>query len=326
MNNVCVVGYGAIGTVHTKVLERSNHANLYAVCDNNRVKLEQCQKVYEDIVTYDDFDTMLLDEKITAVHICTPHYLHYEMAVKAIRAGKAVVLEKPVTMLPEEYKELKALCDEVSPRLCVMLQNRTSNCVRKMKSLAAELGEIKGAYAALTWLRDMEYYNQDAWRGKLATEGGGVLMNQSIHLLDMLLYICGEAESVAASASTKFVDVEVEDTLDALITLKNGARACYYATNAYVGSVPFRFEVIFEKGTLRFEDNNLYRINGSEIEIVERGINDYNGKACWGNGHESVINAFYTNGEYPTIYDADHTMRTLFAIYESAGEGRKVTL
>lgn len=324
MNYVCIVGYGAIGPVHIQALEKVNNAVFYAVCDNDPKKLALCEKNNKDVKLYSDFDIMLLDDKITSVHICTPHYLHFEMAKKAIKAGKDVVLEKPVTMLPCEYESLKKLCDESEKRVCIMLQNRTVNSVQEMKKLSQELGKIKGAYASLTWCRDMSYYNHDKWRGKYLTEGGGVLINQAIHLLDMVLYICGDAESVNASASTKLLNIEVEDTLDALITLKNGARVCFYATNTYVETSPLRFEVVFENVILRYEDKTLYKIVNDDIEIIAKDNMNYHGKPCWGNGHDNVINAFYNNEEYPTICDADSTMKTLFAIYESVNKGENV--
>ncbi len=326
MKNVCVVGYGSIGPVHARAVDKTEGAALYAVCDTNEAMLVRCAEVYKNIVQYKDYDDVLADDNIHSVHICTPHYLHFEMTKRAILAGKEVVLEKPAAMLANEFEELKELCGIYDSRVCVMFQNRTANCVVEMKRLIAELGEIKGIYASLTWLRDMDYYNHDQWRGKLATEGGGVLINQAIHLLDLILYMGGEAESVVASTSTKLLDIEVEDTADALITLKSGARACFYATNTYTGTSPFRLELVFEDTTLRYEDKNLYMIKNGEVKIIASDNMSYSGKSCWGNGHEHVIDDFYSGKGYTTLFDADSTMKTLFAIYESANEKKHVEI
>ena len=105
MKNVCVVGYGAIGPIHAAAIEKTDQARLYAVCDIVPEKLEQCQKEY-DVVTYTDFDEMLLDKNIDSVHICTPHYLHFAMIKKALATGKDVLCEKPVTMTQAEFEEL----------------------------------------------------------------------------------------------------------------------------------------------------------------------------------------------------------------------------
>ncbi len=318
MDKVCIVGYGAIGPVHAIGLERTAHAELYAICDCDRERLKKGLEKYPDAVTYESFDEMLLDAEIDAVHICTPHYLHFEMAKKAVLAGKKVVIEKPVTMLPEEFDELLELCKNSPNKVCIMLQNRFCNCVKRLKEEAGRLGKLKGIFAALTWDRDMDYYAQDAWRGKLATEGGGVLINQAVHLLDMMMYIGGEAENVRASMSTKKLELEIEDTLDAFITFKNGARGCFYATNNYATNSPFRLEAVFENGTLRYEDKNLYLIKEGNIEKLEGDGYGFCGKNYWGLGHEMVIDSFYGGGEYPTIFDAEITMKTMFAIYEEA--------
>ena len=121
MKKVCIVGYGAIGPVHAKALEHVEHAKLYAVCDIDAGKRALCKEKY-DVLEYDDFDIMLQNKDIDTVHICTPHYLHFEMIKKALAAGKDVVVEKPVTMTKEEFEALQEL--EGVDRVCVVLQNR----------------------------------------------------------------------------------------------------------------------------------------------------------------------------------------------------------
>ena len=124
MKNVCVVGYGAVGPVHAAALEKIQNAQLYAVCDINPQKLKRCSSQY-GCKEFSDFDEMLLDTNIDAVHICTPHYLHKEMAVKALNAGKAVVLEKPVGI---SFIELIKFSVEVSISLIDCLSALTFNC------------------------------------------------------------------------------------------------------------------------------------------------------------------------------------------------------
>ena len=130
MKKVCIVGYGAIGPVHAKALEAVNGAKLFAVCDINEEKRSLCKSQYS-VLEYDDFDVMLQNKDIDTVHICTPHYLHFEMVKKALAAGKSVVVEKPVTMTGEEFQALQELPGV--ERVCVVLQNRLNPCVQKLK-------------------------------------------------------------------------------------------------------------------------------------------------------------------------------------------------
>ena len=132
MKKICITGYGNIGPVHAAAIAKTENAKLYAVCDVDAECRKRCEKAY-GVIGYDDFDEMLKDENIDSVHICTPHYLHYEMAVKALKAGKTVVAEKPVTMKKEEYEKL--LGNELAENVCVVLQNRLNPCAETLKEL-----------------------------------------------------------------------------------------------------------------------------------------------------------------------------------------------
>ncbi len=318
MKNACIVGYGAIGPIHAKSLENIETARFYAVCDINPQRIEKCQKDY-DVMAYADFDQMLLDSEIDCVHICTPHYLHFEMIKKALSCGKSVVCEKPVTMTLAEYDSLLEL--DGADRVCVVLQNRFNPCAKKFKELAESgvMGSLKTARAVVTWDRDADYYNQDKWRGRWATEGGGVLINQAVHTLDYFSYILGGAKSVKAQMSnfTLCDVIEVEDTVTASIVLKNGEKAVMFATNAYGQDKVPEFEAVFENGVIRYENSTLY-VDGKPVETDKTG----NGKkAYWGVGHEALFENYYGKDEYFSPADIKDTMHTLFAMYESARSG-----
>ena len=315
MKNVCIVGYGGIGPVHAKALENVEHAKLYAVCDIDAAKSALCKDKY-DVLEYDDFDTMLQDEDIDAVHICTPHYLHFEMVKKALAAGKDVVVEKPVTMTREEFVALQEL--EGVERVCVVLQNRLNPCVQKLKEIveSGELGAVKAAKGILTWHRDKAYYEDGAWRGKWATEGGGLLINQAVHTLDFFCYLIGEVKSVKADMFNYSLEnvIEVEDTLTAYLGFENGVKGVFFATNAYAeNSAPF-FEVTFEKGTARYMDKKLW-VYG---EILAEDAAASTGKAYWGNSHAKLLKRYYDESRYFTVADCKFTMETVFAMYENA--------
>ena len=316
MKKVCIVGYGAIGPVHARALENVEHAKLYAVCDIDAAKRVLCKEKY-DVLEYDDFDTMLQDKDITTVHICTPHYLHFEMIKKALAADKDVVVEKPVTMTKEEFEALQEL--EGVERVCVVLQNRLNPCIQKFKEIvvSGEFGAAKASKGILTWHRDEKYYASGTWRGKWDTEGGGVLINQAVHTLDLFCYLIGEVKRVKANMCNYSLEgvIEVEDTFTAYLEFTNGVKGVFFATNAYAeNSAPF-FEVIFEKGTVRYMDKKLW-ING---ELIEEDIAPGTGKSYWGNSHMTLLKNYYDKNKYFSVADAKVTMETLFSMYESNG-------
>lgn len=318
IKKVCIVGYGAIGPVHAKALEQVDGATLYAICDIRESKRKLCSETYS-VIEYDDFDRMLADDAIDSVHICTPHYLHFEMVKKALAAGKDVVVEKPATMTREQFAELKEL--EGAERVCMVLQNRLNPSVRKMKELvqSGELGAVRAAKGILTWKRDRAYYESDAWRGKWATEGGGVLINQAVHTLDYFSYLLGDVESVRANMFNYSLEdvIEVEDTFTARLNLKSGVKGLFFATNAYAeNSAPY-FEIIFEKGNARYMDGRLW-VNQ---QLVAEDTAPVIGKAYWGSGHSGLLKRFYDEHQHFSVADVENTMETMFAMYESAKNG-----
>lgn len=335
MIKVCIVGCGAISAVHARAVENSENSTLFAVCDIDKKRADKLSEKYS-VKAYYDYNDVLEDRDIDAVHICTPHYLHVDMAISALSAGKYVVLEKPAAMNLSEFNRLKAADGEHPGKLCMILQNRTNGCSVKLKELVEneDNGKFLGAKGFLCWNRSEAYYAQDAWRGKWATEGGGVLINQAVHTLDLLCWIGGGAKNVKASISTKLRDfIEVEDTADALIELNSGARACFYATNCYGTDSRIILEFNFENVTYRYSDDYLYKIEKGKTPEVIAGENINVGwKSYWGDGHKSVIRAFYSakcggDDSYITLKDAENSSKALFAIYESAkNNGLKIEI
>ena len=315
MKKVCIVGYGAVGPVHAKALETVKTAKFYAVCDIDAKKREKCRETY-DVKEYANFDEMLHDSDIDSVHICTPHYLHYEMIRKALAAGKDVVTEKPVTMTKDEYAALLDL--DASGKVCVVLQNRLNPCVEKLRDLvqSGEFGSIKAVKAILTWHRDKAYYESGSWRGKWETEGGCLLINQAIHTLDLFHYVVGDILNVKANMFNYSLEnvIEAEDTLVAYLQLVNDVKGIFFATNAYgVNSAPL-FEVVFEKGVARYIDKQLW-VDGQLLAEDARALV---GKDYWGSGHARLIKRYYDEKKYFNVFDAKNTMETVFAMYDQA--------
>ena len=321
--NACIVGYGCIGPVHAISIKHTECATVYAICDIVKERADKGAEEY-GAKAYYDYDECLKDENIDVVHICTPHYLHFEMVKKALEAGKQVVCEKPVTMKKEEFKLLYENYDIT--KVFPIIQNRTNDCIVKMRELIAEndYGKLKGAKGFVTWHRDETYYNSEEWRGKKATEGGGALINQSVHTLDLMMLFCGKAKCVEATMknySLKGV-IEVEDTVDAYIQYENGATGIFYATNAYAGHTDPLVEVVFENARLTYNERKLF-VDG---KLVCEDGSGYLGKIYWGKGHANTISDFYTGKSKLTLADIKNTMDAMFAIYDSVESGEVVNL
>ena len=322
--NICIVGYGAIGPVHAESVSLIDGINLYAICDTDKVRADEGAKQYS-CKAYYDFDECLRDENITSVHICTPHYLHFEMIKKAVDAGKKVVVEKPATMKKDEFYFL--LENYKHAPVFPIIQNRTNKCIKTLKSIISKdssLGKLIGVKGIVAWYRDENYYKSGDWRGTKEFEGGGVLINQAVHTLDLLTYFGGEVDSVTATASNKSLKgvIEVEDTVDAYIKFKNGATGVFYATNSYTPGSSVFVDVVFENAHFRYIDGKLYKND----ELLCEDEAKFLGKAYWGSGHERTFYDHYIKNETLTLFDVKSTMDTMFAIYESAEKNKEVIL
>lgn len=321
--NVCIVGYGAIGPLHAKIVSSLKSAKLYAICDVDKKRADKGAKEHGVKAIY-SYERALADKNIDSVHICTPHYLHYAMIVKALDAGKKVVCEKPIVMTEEEFKKL--LAHPKSSQVCVVMQNRLNPSIKEFKDIAdnKDFGEVCGVKGMLTWCRDQEYYDSDEWRGTWAKEGGGVMINQAVHTLDYFTYIAGKVKSVnsmMANFSLQGV-IEVEDTMAVHLVYENGAKGIFLATNAFAEHSDPYFEIVYEKGIVRYEDGKLL-VNGEVIAEDQRADG---AKWYWGTSHEKLIDLFYSTGKHFSVQDVKPTMDLLFACYKGAKTGSSVTI
>lgn len=316
--NVCVVGYGAVGKVHADALSDIKGVTVYAICDINAERAYAGAQKHQ-CKSFTNFSDCLSDTNVDSVHIATPHYLHFQMIEKAVKANKIVFIEKPVVMKSEELHLLFQKYSDAP--VYPVFQNRTNKCIQEIKAMDG-LGKLVAVKGILTWQRTAEYYNSAEWRGTKKYEGGGVLINQAIHTLDLMSYIGGDVEYVSASASNKSLKgiIEVEDTVDAYLKFKNGATGVFYATNASAcNDSPF-IEFKYENAVIRYSDGNLYK-NG---EFLCSDDKSYRGKSYWGMGHEHLFYDYYVKGKTITLKDVKNTMNTVFAIYESAYANKEV--
>lgn len=330
MLKACVVGCGAIGPVHIGVIEELKNAELYAVCDIRPERADEKAKAHNAKAFY-NFDDVLADPEIDVVHIGTPHYLHVDMAIAALSAGKHVVMEKPVAISREDLARLCEAEKASDKKLCITLQNRFFGAVLALLEEVKDTektGKLLGVSGFLTWDRGEEYYAQDAWRGHWDTEGGSLMCNQAIHLIDLMHVFAGPAEKVRATFSNKRLEgiIETEDTAEALIEFQSGVRGVFFGANTYTGSKPITLELDFENIRYRYADQRLYIIpKDGPVEIKDRDSTAAPGKQVWGNAHDRVIGDFYRaitdGGYYLSLSDALPSAKTLLALYKSGKAG-----
>ncbi len=322
-----IIGCGGICITHITALQAIGNADIVALCDIREDRLENASKLCPDAAKYTDYKKLLDESDAQIIHVCTPHYLHAEMAIASMLSGRDVYLEKPCAMNSNEAQKIIDVSEKTGKKVCVSFQNRVINTTVSAKAIvdSGEMGKLLGGKGLVTWNRGGAYYSESGWRGKFATEGGGVLMNQSIHTLDLLYYFLGEVESVKGHASLdkNFDVIEVEDTAQAYIKFKNGSSAIFYATNCNTVNSDIEFELYFEKGSLLFRDDALYRRADGKLELVCRNDNLLNGKNYWGNGHIKMITNFYeaVDGKdicYCDIRDSVQVLEIISGIYKDS--------
>ena len=324
-----VIGLGAIFETHFAAIKNGGFTTLCAVCDIKNEKLSAAlEKIAdENVKGYTDYKEMIDTEKPDVVHVCTPHYLHRDMAVYALEAGCDVYLEKPAAMNAKEAMEIVEASERCGKKVCVSFQNRVipTNALAKEIVDDARYGKLLGIRAEMTWSRGGAYYTESGWRGTWEKEGGGVLMNQSIHTLDLMYCFGGKVERVEGSVALRKNrgTIEVEDTAEATIWFENGVTGIFYATNCHAVSTPAELELVCERGSLLIRNDRLY-VNADGV-LREATTNDGAavGKAVWGAGHVAMIGEFYKSilgegGDYCYISDGYRVLEIIEGIYGSS--------
>ena len=331
MKKIAIIGMGGISAVHVASILSENLGVISAICDIREDRMDKAsQSIPYEVKRYTDWKMMLDEVKPEVVHVCTPHYLHAEMAIKAMENGADVYLEKPAAMNYDEGLKILDVQKKTGKKVCVSFQNRVipTNLGAKNIIDSGEMGAFLGCRGFMTWKRSGAYYTESGWRGTWATEGGGVLMNQSIHTLDLIQYLGGKVIKTEGTASlrTNKGTIEVEDTAEATIYHENGAHSVFYATNSNVIDASVFIEVYLEKGKLMLQDDKLYRNDGNGYVMICDGVNDlYPGKKVWGVGHSMMMKRFYNsidgNDEYYcTLEEGIQILKVIGDIYRSGSE------
>ncbi|MDO4458559.1 MAG: Gfo/Idh/MocA family oxidoreductase [Clostridia bacterium] len=269
-----IIGIGNMGSGHIEYINEGAcpEIELTAVCDIKENRREWCKEnCKEGVVIFDDAIKLMESGLVDAVLVAVPHYDHPKYVIEALNHGLHVISEKPAGVYTKQVREMNEAAAK-SDKVFAMMFNQRTNCVyRKMHELvhSGELGAIKRVNWIITdWYRTQAYYNSGGWRATWDGEGGGVLLNQCPHNLDLIQWICGMPSKVRAFCHTgKWHDIEVEDDVTAYLEYPNGATGVFVTTT---GDAPGtnRFEVTLEKGKLVCENNELklYRLDVNERE------------------------------------------------------------
>ncbi len=333
MKKAAVIGLGDISGIHIAGIAKKSEIILAAVCDVDEGRKDQAPA---GVPFYTDYKEMIERERPEVVHICLPHYLHVPVSEYCAEKGLHVFCEKPMALNAEEGKrfvEFEAAHPDTHIGIC--LQNRFNESVEMLKTIidSGEYGVVQGAKGIVPWARTKEYYECKPWRGRWKTAGGGCMINQSVHTLDLLYFLCGPVSEVKASVTQLLdYDIEVEDTVTARLTFENGARGLFLATNANYKNESVQISVQLEKGEFAILENVLYHItsDGNKKRLVEDAKMP-GSKFYYGASHGKLIGKFYdaiekNSQEYLHVRDALMSIQLIDAIQESGKTGKAVTL
>ncbi len=343
-----IIGAGMIGQFHGKAIEAMDGGKLHSVFD---LRAEAAETLAEQFgaKAFSDLAQFLADEELQVVTVGTPSGAHLDPSMAALQAGKHVICEKPLEVTPERIDLMTEAAADNQVTLAAVLNRRFHPAMDAFKAAAdaGRFGTLTSASAYVKWHRDQSYYDSAAWRGTWKLDGGGALMNQSIHTIDALLYLAGPAVSVQANtACLTHTDIEVEDTAVAIVEFANGARGVIEGSTSNWsrdghparvqlcgnrGSV-FLADEAFEIWDFQDEEPGDAEIHQTMMKGSEAGLGANDPKAINFDGHrknfEEVVTAIAEGRESSVNpLEARKAVSLICAIYESAqDDGRKVTL
>ena len=329
-----LIGCGMIASFHAQALSVLPQAELSGAYDASETAAKRfCGKWGGQV--YGSIDQMLADPAIDAVCILTPNGLHAPMAMQALEAGKHVVVEKPMAITLEDADRLIALSQSTDRLVCVISQLRFSPAVQAVRRAVEEgaFGRITSASLSMKYWRDEAYY-ASSWRGTWKMDGGGALMNQGIHGVDLLQYLVGPVTRVSAFCKTQTRPIETEDSAAAALEFACGAVGTLEGSTTCFPGYPRRIEICGEKGSVVLEEDEIVRWDLPEErpetqESVSAAASDPS--AIRAEGHErqlaNMVRAIL--GEEPLWVDAKEgkkPVEIILSIYRSSETGRPVEI
>jgi len=353
-----IVGCGSIGPTHAGALGQIPSAKLVAVADVMKSRAVEMAGKFGVTKVYESDTALIADPDVDAVIFCTPSGLHAEGAIKALKAGKHVVVEKPMEVSLEAADRIIAAQKETGKQFTVISQHRFDSGSQVLKQAidAGKLGKIILADASVKWWRTQAYYDSGDWRGTWKYDGGGALMNQGVHTVDVLQWLVGGVSTIFAHTRTAAHErIEVEDLAVAALTFKNGAVGTLTATTAAFDGVPARIDIYGTEGSailegdvlklLKFKNGETFTGKSAAahaISVAKGGTASVKDEAAsrsaasdpgavWGDAHREQLKDFIRaiREEGTPLIDAAagrKPLEIILGVYESSRSGKLVTL
>lgn len=266
-NTTTKVGFGVlglgIGKAHAEAIESSEYAYLVAACDVDCERLNKFSSEHPNVSCYSDFDEMLKNDEIDVICVCLPTYLHAEYARKALLAGKHCLVEKPADITVERARTLSGVAEKAGKKLGFVFQNRFNYNMYPIYDAinSGRLGEIILGTFAVKWYRKQSYYDANGkWRGTWDKDGGGSLINQSIHTVDLMQLLMGsDIVSVQSEGGVFAHDIEAEDTTASVLRFKNGSMATFVSTTCAYNGLATEIGIYGTKGSIECDGDRILR-------------------------------------------------------------------
>jgi predicted dehydrogenase len=335
-----IVGLGMIAEFHAKAIESLPNARVAGAYSRSFDKASAFADKHGG-EAYDDLDALLADPEVNVVTICTPSGFHAEPAIAAAKAGKHVICEKPIDVTLERIDDMIAAHEAAGTTLCGIFPYRYIDVTTVMREAvtAGRFGTLTFGGAYVPWWRDQAYYDDGGWRGTVRFDGGGSLMNQSIHAIDSLLWLMGDVDTVTALTATLAHErIEVEDTAVASVRFKNGALGLIMGTTSIFPGSFRRLEICGNQGTAVCIEEDLVTWQFAEeapedavtrkrfAAMTDTGGGASDPSAISFEGHrrnfESCLAAIEAGEPAPIDGpEARRSVELILAIYESAAKG-----
>ena len=346
--NFSIIGCGMIASFHAKAINAMENGTLYAI---HGIEEEALKKIGEEYgcKTFLSLEEMLADEQVDIVTIATPSGTHGDLAIQSVKAGKHVICEKPLDVTTEKIDKVIQAAKENNKVVAGILNRRFNPVMEIAKEAVSQnrLGKLTLCDAYVKWYRDENYYASGAWRGTWALDGGGALMNQSIHAIDQLIYLAGDVHSIQASITNVLhKGIEVEDTAVAIVEFKSGARGVIEGSTACWSSTghPAEIQLCGSEGSIFISDEDIkvwdFKNEKPEDKDIRQKYSGTNAQGLGANdpsainfiGHQKnfshVVDSI-KKGVAPSVdaIEARKSVAIIRAVYESAqNEGKKIYL
>jgi len=324
------IGFGLAGTgnmarQHAGEISRIKNARLLAVYSSSAERAEKFANKY-GARAYTDYDKMLSNPDIQIIDIVTKNNLHAELGIRAAQRGKHVIVEKPIDVSLEKAEKLVSECQKAHVKLSVISQQRFDKAFKKVKNMIdnGKFGKIFSASISMGWRRNDNYYKTTSgWRASPTEAGGGVLIMQAIHLLDVLRWLCGPVSSVTSKMTIATHDIPIEDTAVGLIKFKNDIIATIACSTSVRCNIPDRLEIHGELGSVSIEKNRIIMWNFNKNPILSKVKSILLSLKPYARGSikeqiEDVLDAI-KEGREPAVTGSDglETLRLINLLYSS---------